>query len=131
MADGNVLERTFYSLSQMFGRWSGVSRSSLNSYNYQYLVDRPAWLSLSKASQYRQAAADNPVVFGCIDILASAASNGKKYLTDLDGTEVPWDTDKAVVKAVRRLFVDKPNPLQSIREFDYERYWMFYVFGNN
>ena len=126
-----MLEKTFYSLSQFFGKHSGVTRSNINSYNYQYLVDQPAWLSLSDPHDLRQAVESNPVLYSCIDILASAAANGKKYLTDLDGNTIEWSDNRAVVKAIRKLFVDNPNPLQSIKEFNYERYYMFYTFGNN
>jgi phage portal protein BeeE len=131
MADGNILERTFISLSQFFGRMSGVSRNNFNSSTYQYLVDKPAWLSLSNPSQYRQAVSENPVLYGCIDILASAAANGKKYLVDLNGEEIPWDTNSPAVKNARRLFLERPNPLQSVKEFNYERAYMFLTFGNN
>lgn len=126
-----MLEKTFYSLSQMFGRMSGVSRNPISSANYQLYVDKPAWLSLSNAKQYREAVASNPVLYGCIDILASAASNGKKYLVDPDGKEVPWNTNSVAVKNARRLFVKRPNPIQSTKEFNYERYYMFFTFGNN
>src|SRR5574343_318243 len=122
---------TFLSKFKLFGGASSISRSTNNSSTLQYLIDRPAWLSLSNPSQYREAVASNPVLYGCIDILASAASNGKKYLTDLNGEVVPWDENKQAVKNARRLFVDRPNPLQSVREFEYERKYMFYTFGNN
>jgi phage portal protein BeeE len=86
---------------------------------------------LSNAHQYRQAVAENPVLFGCIDILASAAANGKKYLVDLNGKEVPWTSGKTGVQNARKLFVYRPNPLQSAKEFNYERAYMFFTFGNN
>ncbi len=131
MADGNVLERTFYSLSQLFARFSGVSRSNINASNYQFLVDKPAWLALSNAHQYRQAVAENPVLFGCIDILASCAARGKKYLVDLNDKEIPWSSKRPAVQNARKLFVERPNPLQSAKEYNLERYFMFYTFGNN
>lgn len=126
-----MLEQTFWNIGQYFTRRSGINRNTVNSLNYQYLVDRPAWLSLSNASEYRKAVAENPVLFGCIDILASAASNGKKYLVDLNGNIVPWSSNKTGVKNARKLFVDRPNPLQSFGEHMYERYYMFFTFGNN
>ncbi|TSA57819.1 phage portal protein [bacterium] len=131
MADGNILERTFYSISQWSARHSGINRGRLNFSNYQYLVDKPAWLSLSNAHDYRQAVAENPVLYGCIDILASAAANGKKYLVDLDGNIIPWDTNNKAVINARKLFVNRPNPLQSVKEYNQERYYMFFTFGNN
>jgi phage portal protein BeeE len=126
-----MFERTFYSLSQFFGKHSGITRDSINTSAWQYLVDKPAWLRLSNNSEYRQAVAENPVLYGCIDILASAAANGKKYIVDLDGKEIPWDSEKAAIKNTRRLFIDRPNPLQSCKEFNYERAYMFFTFGNN
>src|SRR5574343_351187 len=126
-----MLEDTFYSLSQFFAKRAGVARNPVNSYSYQYLVDKPAWLSLGSASSYRQAVSENPVFYGCIDILASAASNGRKYIVDLNGEEIPWDTKGVAVQNARRLFVYRPNPLQSTKEFNYERSYMFFTFGNN
>ena len=122
---------TFLSKFKLWGGTGSISRNTINAFNYQYLIDQPAWLSLSNPSQYRQAVEDNPVLYGCIDILASAAANGKKYLTDLNGEFVAWDTNKQAVKNCRKLFLDRPNPLQSVREFEYERAYMFYCFGNN
>jgi len=131
MADGNILEKTFYSLSQLFAKLSGVSRSNVNASNYQFLVDKPAWLALSNARQYRQAVAENPVLFGCIDILASCAARGKKYLVDLNEKVIPWNSKRPAVQNARRLFVERPNPLQSAKEYNLEHYFMFYTFGNN
>jgi len=123
--------KSFYTLSEFFYRLSGISRSSFNRFNYQYLVDRPAWLSLSDGHDHREAVSQNPVLFGCIDILSSAAANGKKYLVDLNGEEIPWNEKKTGVENARKLFVERPNPLQSIKEFNHEHYYMFFTFGNN
>src|ERR1035437_704402 len=126
-----MLEKAFYSLSEFFGRQAGYYRTpNLVHYN-EYLIDQPAWLVMSNVHDYRQAVAENSVLYGCIDILASAASNGKKYLVDLNGKEVPWTSGKTGVKQARKLFVDRPNPLQSVKEFNYERAYMYYTFGNN
>ena len=126
-----MFEQTFQALSQYFGRYSGINRSAINTYNYQYLVDKPAWLSLSNAHEYRRAVADNPVLNGCISILANASANGRKYLVDLNGKLIPWTSGKTGVKNARKLFVERPNPLQSIKEFDYERKYMYFTYGNN
>ena len=96
-------------LSKIFGKRSGISRTNINTSTYQYLVDKPAWLSLSNATQHREAVASNPVLNGCISILANAAANGKKYLVDLNGKEVAWSSGKTGVKEARRLFLDWPK----------------------
>jgi phage portal protein BeeE len=121
--------KTFFPIS--FFSKAGISRQTINSYNYQYLIDKPAWLILSNKSQYREAVASNPVLYGCIDILASAAANGKKYLVDLDGKEIQWSDKRPAVQNAYRLFVLRPNPLQSAKEHYFERKFMFYTYGNN
>ena len=126
-----MFEQTLNSLGSFFLKHSGINRNTINTSTYQYLVDKPAWLSLSNAKQYREAVASNPVLNGCISILANAAANGKKYIVDLNGKEIPWNSNKAGIKNARRLFIDRPNPLQSHKEFNYERYYMFFTFGNN
>jgi phage portal protein BeeE len=126
-----MFEQTLYKWSQILYKRSGISRSNITTSNYQYLIDKPAWLSMSNNSDYRKAVAENPVLYGCIDILASAASNGKKYLVDDKGKVVSWDSGKTGVKQARKLFVDRPNPLQSVKEFQFERAYMFFTFGNN
>ena len=126
-----MFDQIFHSLSQWSARHSGAYRTtSVVNYN-EFLIDKPAWLVLANVHDYRQAVAENPVLYGCIDILSSAASNGKKYLVDLNGKEVPWSSGKTGVKQARKLFVDRPNPLQSAKEFNYERAYMFATFGNN
>lgn len=109
----------------------GITRNSTYSNSYQFLIDKPSWLSLSNPHQYRKAVSENPVLNGCISILAQAAANGQKYLVDNKGEEVSWDSNKAAVKSARQLFVDRPNPLQSPFEFNYERYYYLPTFGNN
>src|SRR5574343_1703212 len=129
MTVSEITGKFFYNIGDIFAK--GISRNSFRRTNFQYLVDQPAWLSLSNPSQYRAAVQNNPVLYGCIDILASAAANGKKYLVDLNGNEVEWDDKSKVLQKVRQLFVFRPNPLQSDKENKYERAYMFYTFGNN
>jgi len=120
----------FRSLLNNFNK-RGVTRNSTVNSTFQYLIDKPAWLSLTNPTQYRQAVSENPVLNGCISILAQAAANGRKYLVDLKGNEVAWDSKKPAVQAARKLFLDRPNPLQSPFEFNYERYYYLPTFGNN
>jgi phage portal protein BeeE len=110
---------------------SGINRTNITTSNYQYLVDKPAWLSLSNPAQYREAVSSNPILYGCISILAKAVSNGEKYLVDLNGNEISWNSNKTGVKNARRLFIERPNPIQSAFEFNYERMFMFFTYGNN
>lgn len=126
-----MFEKVFYNLANFAYNRAGVNRNSINSSNYQFLIDKPAWLSLSSPSDYRKAVSENPIINGCINILAKAASNGVKYLTDLKGNEISWHSNKAGVAELRRLFVESPNPLQSVSEFNNQRYYMLFTFGNN
>jgi hypothetical protein len=131
MGDGNIFQNTFYSLSNVLARWSGVSRNVINASSFEYLISSPAWLSLNNPHLYRQAVAENPVLFGCIGIKATAAARGKKYLVVLNENPIPWNSGKRGVKEARNLFVYRPNPLQSIKEFNLERYFLYATFGNN
>jgi phage portal protein BeeE len=126
-----MFENLNWSLAQYFSKRSGISRNQINTSTYQFLVDKPAWLALSNSHEYRKAVAENPVLNGCISILANAAANGKKYLVDLNGNTISWSSNKSGVKNARKLFVDRPNPLQSVKEFNYERAYMYFTFGNN
>lgn len=109
----------------------GITRTNITTSNYQYLVDKPAWLSLNNPAQYREAVISNPVLNGCISILAKGVSNGEKYLVDLKGKEIPWSSGLKGVKNARKLFIDRPNPIQSAFEFNYERMYMYFTYGNN
>ena len=120
----------FKSLIQLLSG-KGITRNTSLSSSYEFLIDKPSWLSLSTPHQYREAISENPVLNGCISILSQAAANGIKYITDLEGNEIPWDTNKPAVQAAKSLFVDRPNPLQSPFEFNYERYYYLTTFGNN
>lgn len=126
-----MFEQPIRSLAVWALKRAGINQSAVNSSSWQYLVNKPAWLSLSNPHEYRKAVAENPVLNGCISILAEASANGRKYLVDLDGKIIPWSSRMAGVRNARKLFVDRPNPLQSVKEFCYERKFMFYTYGNN
>jgi phage portal protein BeeE len=121
----------FRSLSGLISSKLGIRRNQINSSNFQYLIDKPSWLSLSNPTQFRKAVSENPVLSGCISILAQAAANGEKYLVDVNGKIINWSSKKPAVQAARKLFVDRPNPMQSPFEFNYERYYYLPTFGNN
>lgn len=121
----------FRSIANSISSKIGIRRNQISSSNFQYLIDKPSWLSLSNPTQFRRAVSENPVLNGCMAILAQAAANGEKYLVDADGKMVNWSSRKPAVQAARKLFVDRPNPLQSPFEFNYERYYYLPTFGNN
>lgn len=121
----------FRSIANALFSKRGITRNTTNTSNYEFLINKPAWLSLSNPHQLRKAVSENPVLNGCISILAQAAANGRKYLVDSNGDTIKWDSNKLAVKAARKLFVDRPNPLQSPFEFNYERYYYLTTFGNN
>lgn len=121
----------FHNIKDWALRKVGIARNTTNSTSHQYLIDKPAWLSLTNPTQFRQAVSTNPVLSGCVSILAQAAANGIKYLVDLEGNKISWNDKRPAVQAARKLFIDRPNPLQSPFEFNYERYYYLPTFGNN
>jgi len=91
----------------------------------------PSWVALSEPAHYESAARFNPIVKGAINLLATAASNGKKYLTDAStGEEIPWTDKRDVVQKIKKLLVQRPNPLQSGREYEKQGVFYFNTFGN-
>jgi len=127
-----MLEQLNLSIANWFARRAGGNLlNSTNSRYYNYLIDKPAWLALSTPRQYREAVSENPILNGCISILSKACANGKKYLVDQKGKEISWDSRQTGVQNARRLFLERPNPLQSVNEFNFEHYYMFNTFGNN
>jgi phage portal protein BeeE len=126
-----MANNVFYKLGEWSLKKAGVNISEIANNRIQYLIDKPAWLSLSNPHELREAVSSNPVLNGCIDILSRAASNGNKYITDIKGNEISWDKNTEVVKKLRKLFLEAPNPFQSPIEFNFERYFMFFTFGNN
>lgn len=98
---------------------------------FQYWADKPSWIALREAQDFEKVVRFNPIVKAAINLRATSASNGMKVIRDINTKEIlPWsEKDKAIQKA-KQLFVDRPNPLQSGREFS--RQGMFYLdtFGN-
>ena len=127
-----------FSVKNHFNKWVHnrlYSAFSTNSYSplsqFYYNWEKPQWTSLRCPEDLEHAVRFNPIVKATIGLIATAASNGKKALKDTrSGEIIPWDkNDKAVQKA-HQLFVRRPNPLQSAKEFAYQGIFYLKTFGN-
>lgn len=98
---------------------------------FQYWDNKPSWIALQNPQDFEKVVRFNPIIKAAINLRATSASNGLKVIRDSNSNEIiPWnEKDKAVQKA-KQLFIDRPNPLQSGREF--AKQGMFYLdtFGN-
>jgi len=92
----------------------------------------PGWVALSCPEHFEQAVRFNPIVKSCINLLASSASNGEKYLIDSKtGEEIPWSDTREVVQKIKKLIIERPNPNQSGKEFEEQSIFYLKTFGNN
>lgn len=99
--------------------------------NFNYLNNIPKWVSLDTPEFFESAVRYNPIVNSAIRLLANTASNGRKYLIDTNtGDEISWDDKREVVQKIKRLLVDRPNPMQSGKEYDYQGTYYLETFGN-
>lgn len=98
---------------------------------YQFMSDKPSWISLSCPEDFEKAVRFNPVVKSVINLLATSASNGRKVAVDIKtGEVIPWtDKDKAIQKAYQ-LLIQRPNPMQSAKEFYFHHIFYLKTFGN-
>jgi phage portal protein BeeE len=97
----------------------------------QYWDSKPKWVSLSAPEHFEAAARFNPIVKATINLLSTSASNGRKVLLDSKtGEPIEWTENDAAVQKIKRLLVDRPNPLQSGKEFDFQGMFYLKVFGN-
>lgn len=98
---------------------------------FQYWADKPSWIALQNPQDFEKVVRFNPIIKAAINLRATSVSNGVKVIRDIKTNEIlPWsDKDKAIQKA-KQLFTERPNPLQSAREF--AKQGMFYLdtFGN-
>lgn len=107
---------------------SGYSGSRGMGFNYY--ADKPSWISLSTPQDFEAAVRFNPIVKANINLLATAASNGRKVaISTKTGEEIPWNENEYTKKA-HQLLVKRPNPLQSAREFAYQGVFYQKTFGN-
>lgn len=98
---------------------------------FQYWADKPNWIALREAEDFEKVVRFNPVVKAAVNLLATSASNGKKVVRDLKTDEIiKWDEKDKAIQKVKQLFVDRPNPLQSGREFAFQGVFYLKTFGN-
>lgn len=99
--------------------------------NFQYFNDKPSWISLTTPQDFESAARHNPIVKAAINILSTASSNGKKIAIDIStGEEIPWTSRKPAIQKAYKLLMQRPNPLQSSKEFAFQGTFYLKVFGN-
>lgn len=113
--------------------------SAFNENNYNNILNGlnvstnslPAWVSLDTPEFFESAVRYNPIVNSAIRLLANTASNGRKCLIDTKtGEEIPWTDKREVVQKIKKLLVDRPNPNQSGKEYDYQGSYYLETFGN-
>ncbi len=98
--------------------------------NFVWGNNEPAWVSLKTPEHLEAAARNNPIVKANINLLATSASNGRKYLIDAKSKErIDWDDNNEVVKKMKQLLT-RPNPLQSGSQFEEQGVFYKKVFGN-
>jgi len=99
--------------------------------NFNYKNNLPSWVSLRTPEYFESAVRYNPIVNSAIRLLATTASNGRKYIADsTTGEEIPWTEKDEVVQKIKSLLIDKPNPTQSGKEYDYQGVYYLETFGN-
>jgi phage portal protein BeeE len=106
-----------------------ISQSLLT--NFNYYDNKPNWVSLATPSDFEKAVRFNPVLKSAINLLATSASNGRKVAVDSKtGEIIEWSEGNAAVKKCFELLVQRPNPLQSAKEFHYQGVFYLKTFGN-
>lgn len=130
------IKDSFISIKQSLGRrWAGDSAFSLNQQNpfsnYNFYQGKPTWVSLATPEAQERAARFNPIVKAAINLRASTASNGRKVAISIEtGEVIPWIENDAAIKQAFKLLVQRPNPLQSSKEFESQGIYYLDVFGN-
>jgi len=99
--------------------------------NHNFFSGNPSWVSLATHEAQEKAARFNPIVKNAINLRAETASNGIKVAVEVGTNKViPWDEGNEGVKKVFELLVQRPNPLQSAKEFQKQGIFYYDVFGN-
>lgn len=125
----NLFNR-FFSNTSIYSAFNENAYANILS-NFDINSSIPKWASLRTTEYYESAVRYNPIVNSAIRLLASTASNGRKYLIDTNtGDEISWDEKDEVIQKLRKLLVENPNPLQSGKEYDYQGVYYLETFGN-
>ena len=97
----------------------------------KWMGGEPSWISLSKPEDYENAARFNPIVKSAINLLATASSNGRKVVVDIEtGEVIPWTDKRPEIQKTYKLLVQRPNPWQSAKEFAFQGMFYLKTFGN-
>ncbi len=97
----------------------------------QWNNGKPKWIALTKPEDFENASRFNPVVKSAINLLATSSSNGRKVAVDVTtGEEIPWTDKRPGIAQAYKLLVQRPNPLQSAKEFSFQGMFYLKVFGN-
>lgn len=97
----------------------------------QFTATQPNWVSLAKPQHFEEVARSNPIVKAAINLLATSSSNGKKVAIDVNtGEVIPWNKGNPAVKKAFELLVQRPNPMQSAKQFQFQGTFYLKVFGN-
>ena len=91
----------------------------------------PTWVALDCPEHYEYAYRFNPVVKAVINLIAASSSNGNKFLKDAKtGERIDWNDKSEIVQKIKKLIIDRPNPLQSAKEFEFQGIAYLKTFGN-
>jgi len=127
--------------SNLFDKWALNRVNRLNSafnvnqygrpFSLDYQGDKPSWISLSTPQDFEKAVRFNPVVKSAINLLATSSSNGKKIATDISsGETIPWTEKRSGIQEAYKLLIQRPNPVQSAKEFAFQGTFYLKTFGN-
>lgn len=93
--------------------------------------NRPTYLDISTVRSYFDIYNTNPVFYSAVNIIAKAESNVKIEVWNKKTEEVePISTTEKIPAKIYKLFAN-PNPIQSKREFFYQKSIFYNVAGNS
>jgi len=93
--------------------------------------NRPTYLDISTVRSYFDIYNSNPVFYSAVNIIAKAESNVKIEVWNKKTEEVePISTTEKIPAKIYKLFAN-PNPIQSKREFFYQKSIFYNVAGNS
>lgn len=93
--------------------------------------NRPRYINISTLRNYFDVYNSNPVFYSAVNIIAKAESNVKIEVWNKRTEEVePISTTQKIPQKIYQLFAN-PNPIQSKREFFYQKSIFYNVAGNS